>query len=438
MTKSEERVGPRAVVATEGEPDRLPRVLGAMGGRGYLRGYGADAWRYVGYSFGTGLAFGFLQVLLGLYLLSVGYRESFLATQQLVVAVCSAGFSVLAGVVVDRVGAKRPVLLSGLLTALGLSLLVAGASAPLVLAASAVLGAGVAFYWVTQGPVLAGVGGRGDSSGLFGLNWTLFTASGFVGGLIAGYLPGALSGMLGLEQGGPAAYRYTVWLSALLLALFTVPLLWLRVGRREARREAQPGGWWRVEEPRKVAALLIPVAASAAAIGFTVPFLSVFLKGVHSASDERIGLILGLFALVGSLGGLLGPALRGRYGPVRAVSVLLLLSAPVMLLTGFAPGLGVATAALWMRGLLANSAWPVALSHLIESVGEHQRGRVSALMNISFELSLAATTLPAGLVMERVSYRLPYAFAAVALLIGALGYSYAFRGAARAAAAAEA
>lgn len=400
--------------------------LGGRLGR-YGRGYGADAWRYVGYSFGTGLVFGFLQVLLGLYVLAVGYRESFLATQQLVVALCSASFSVLAGVLVDRLGAKTPLLLSAGLSVLGLLLLVADPREAVILGASAVLGAGVGFYWVSQGPVLAQVAGPERRAGLFGLNWTFFTASGFAGGLLAGTLPALLGPLTGAEPDGAEAYRYTMWLGALALAATAAPLLWMRLRSGTAAARIASGSWWRIEQPRTVAILLIPVATAALAIGFTVPFLSIFLKGTHGASTGEIGLILGLFALVGSLGGVLGPALSRRWGPVYAVSALLLVGAPVLLLVGYAPGLGLATAALWMRGLLANAAWPVALAHLIGSVSEGQRGRVSALMNISFELSLSVAALPAGLLMERVDYRLPYPLAAAALVIGGGGFLLASR-----------
>lgn len=392
----------------------------------YAQAYPLDAWRYVLYSFGTGFSFGFLQVLLGLYLLSIGYRESFIATQQLVVALCSAGFSVLAGVLVDKLGTRLCLSLSALLTILGLSLLVAHPARYVILGASTIVGAGVAFYWVSQGPVLVQVSRSYQRAGLFGLNWAFFTASGFAGGLLAGFLPSAIARELGLQAYGPEAYRYTVWAGVLLLALTSVSLPWMRTGDRVEARAASVA-WWKIEQPRTVAALLIPISSAALAVGFTVPFLSVFLHGTYNASTERIGLILGVFALVGSLGGLLGPALQRRYGAVSAVSGLLMAGAPVMLVVGYSPGLGLATAALWLRGLLANSAWPVALAHLIGSVQERQRGRVSALMNISFELSLAAAALPAGYLMEHVSYRLPYGLAALALLLGGGAFLFAFR-----------
>jgi len=127
------------------------------------------------------------------------------------------------------------------------------------------------------------------------------------------------------------------------------------------------------------------------------------------------------------VGGLLSPRLARRFGAVRTVSGLLVLSAPLMLLTGYAPALGVASIALWGRGLLANAAWPIALGHLIERTGERERGKVSALMNISFELPLAAAALPAGILMERVDYRLPYLLGTAALLLGGLGFAYASR-----------
>lgn len=383
MTRSGEQVEQQAATATQ-QDGTGPPPHPASGARlfRYVRGYPADAWRYVGYSFGAGLSVGFLQVLLGLYVLSLGYRESFLATQELVLALCSAGFSVVAGVVVDRLGTKVSLLLSALLTVLGRFLLVAHPSRFAILGASVVVAAGIAFYWVSQGPVLAQVSKAEQRAGLFGLNWALLIASGFVGGMLAGQLPRVIGTALGLESDSTLVYRYTIWVGVLALALFSIPLLWMRAGGRESVRK-QEGAWYRVGQPRKVAMLLIPVASSAAAVGFTIPFLSVFLQGTHRAPVSSIGLTLGLFALVGSLGGLLGPALSRRYRPVATVSGLLLLSAPVMLSVGYASTFALSSVALWTRGLLANSAWPVALTYLMDSVEPGQRGRASAAMNIS-------------------------------------------------------
>ncbi len=389
-------------------------------------GYRPDAWRYLVYTFGSGLSEGFLQVLLGLYLLSIGYRESFVATQGIVVALGSAAFSLLAGVVVDRLGTKVSLLLAAGLNILGRFLLVAEPSQPAILGASFVLASGVAFYWVSQGAVLAQVSTPDQRAGLFGRNWAVLVAAGFVGGLLAGWLPGVIGGALEIDADGAAAYRYSFWIGVFALLLGALPLLGLRTGTPERVAHA-PGSWWRVSEPRTVARLIIPIAASALAIGFTVPFMSIFLQGTYNASTRSIGVALGVFSLAGAVGGLLSPRLARRFGAVRTVSGLLVLSAPLMLLTGYAPALGVASIALWGRGLLANAAWPIALGHLIERTGERERGRVSALMNISFELSLAAAALPAGILMERVDYRLPYLLGTVALLLGGLGFAYASR-----------
>lgn len=404
---------------------------GSRGGpvSGWARGYSADAWRYVTYSFGSGFSQGFLAVLLGLYVLSIGYSESFLATQELVLAVCAAGFSLVAGVVVDRLGTRFSLLLSAGAIILGRTAMVSYPSAAVILGATVIVSVGIAFFWVSQGVTLAQVSTPEQRAGLFGLNWTAFTASAFLGGVVAGALPSVLGPAFDSGADSPLAYRYTVWVGVAVLLLCSLPLLWMSTGKQKAEHAAVREKWWKVEAPGKLARLLIPVSAGAAAAAFTLPFMSVFFQGTFSASTRNIGLTVGLFSLIGSLGGFLGPALSRRYGAVRTVSALLVVSAPVALLIGYAPGFGVAAGALWLRGLLQNSAWPVALAFLIDSVPEGQRGRASALMNVSYEVAWATCTLPAGLIMQHVSYRLPYVLSAAALLLGGLAYAYAFRSA---------
>jgi len=395
---------------------------------GPVRGHGRDAWLYIFYSFGSGIGLGFIQVLLGLYVLSVGFGESFLATIEVVIALSSASCSFVAGVVIDRFGTRAALLVSAVALAGGRFLLVAFPSTGAMLGGAAVMASGIAFYWVSQGVVLSRLSTGDRRASLFGLNWTLYTLSSFLGGIIAGVLPGVLGPALGLPSDGADVYRYTIWVGVAVTTVASLPLLWMDSGRGFLHTPGARQAFWKVDEPRRVLRLLIPVATIATTIGFTAPFLSVFLAGQYNASTSRIGFVIGMFALVGSIGGLIGPWLRRRFGPVRAISGLLVASAPMLLLVGYAPGLGAASVALWGRGVLGNAAWPLTLSHLMESVPESQRGRVSALMNISFELSLASATLPAGLLMEHVDYRLPHALAAVALLVGGLGFAYAWRG----------
>ncbi len=395
-----------------------------------VQDYGPDARRYITYSFGTGFGLGFLQVLLGLYVLSLGYGESFLATQEVVIALCSAAASLAAGVVIDRFGTRAALLASALFTICGRFLIVSYPSRIMMLAAAAVIGVGVAFFWVSQSVVLAQVSTKEQRPGLFGLNWALLSGSGFVGGAMAGALPGVLGPALGAAGDSAPAYRYTVWVGVALLVLASLPLLRMPKGKAVGQAGGHNSGW-KIDAPRRTLRPLIAVTASAVALGFTVPFLSVFLSRTFQAPTSSIGLTLGVFALTGSLGGLLSPLIRRRYGAVRAVSTLLVLSAPLMLLAGYAPGFAVASLALWVRGLTTNAAWPVVLAHLMENAPESQRGRVNAVMNMSFELSLAAATLPAGIIMQYVDYWLPHALGAAALLAGGLGFAYASRRPAR-------
>lgn len=407
----------------------LDRLLATL--RGYTpdaRRYTPDARRYLLYTFGVGLLTGFVQVLLNLYLVSVGYVESFIGNQETLIAVVSAGLSLGAGVLVDRVGTRPVLLLSVAFTIAGRFAQVAHPSTWVVLPSAALVGAGLACFWVSQNVVLAQVSRPEQRAGLFGLNWALLTGSNFVGSVAAGSLPGLLGGsLLGVGGESTQAYRYAIWIGVGTSLLLSVPLLRLRAGGERTDTEPPSGRWWQVEEPRRTLRPLIVVGASAVALGFTVPFANIFLDRTYGASDRSIGLTIGVFALTGVLGGLLSPYFRRRFGPVRAVVGLVLLSAPLTLIVGYAPGLGVASAALWARGVTSNAAWPIILASVIEAAPERQRGRVNALMNTSFELSLACAALPAGLLMQYVSYRLPYALAAAALVAGALAYGYTYR-----------
>ena len=267
-----------------------------------VRGQERDAWLYITYSFGHSFSVGFLQVLLGLYVLSIGFSESFLATQELVIALSSASFSLLASVVIDRFGTKVALLLSAVATILGRFLLVAYPSRPAMLGASVVVACGIAFYWVSQGVVLAQVSSGEQRARLFGLNWTVFNAGAFLGGVVAGSLPSLLGPLLDARAESAQAYRYTMWTGVGVMLLTSLTLVWIRTGKRGAA-VGEPRGVWKVEEPGKVARLLIPVATPALATGLTLPFLSIFLDGTFGASDRSIGFIYGMFALIGSLGG---------------------------------------------------------------------------------------------------------------------------------------
>jgi predicted MFS family arabinose efflux permease len=260
---------------------------------------------------------------------------------------------------------------------------------------------------------------------LFSVNASLNIGVAGLSKSIGSLLPGILAIPLGTDVTSALAYRATFGVVGLLLLAAILPLL--RVPRRAphtreddqaqtpaqveeersagerpvvggrysarlarllapiARRAPEP---WRsvAQDPLPLIVLLLPPLIISLGAALLIPYLNIFLIERHQASNTTLGLILAGGDIIAGAAMLAAPLFSARLGKIGAIVLTQLLSIPFLLLTGFAPGLAIAGAALVVRFGLFNLGVPLYDAFAMESSPPAARPVVIGLVNGAYAL----------------------------------------------------
>lgn len=264
---------------------------------------------------------------------------------------------------------------------------------PLVvqIAAAILLGAGGILVFSAGSALLADASAGPERSRLFGQQVAVGTIAAFLSAWIAGQLAEPTAAHLGAAPGSLPVVRVLVGLGGLIAAASAVPILLVR---------AVPVPRGGLDAPTR-RGLLTRFALVEAIFGFGagsfIPFINLFLADRFALPFSAIGIALGAIAVGGSLGALLHGILAApRFGELRAVVLVQLLSIPFALVAGIAPAAIVAVGALTVRaGLMygSSSTWR---SFELSSFRPAERAGVTALLAIAWSATAAVGSVVSG------------------------------------------
>ena len=272
---------------------------------------------------------GMRAVIFNLYLLRLDFGPDFVGLVNAVGAFAFALFCPLAGAMGTRWGSRK-MLIAGLgLMAAGFCLLPLSESMGPNLRTGWLLGAniltylGFALYLVNGLPFMMDTTGKEERVHAFSFHSALLPLAGFVGSLLAGVLPGFLSSLSGVPLTNPTPYRYTLWLTALLLVPSVPVLLFARsTGRLEMQGSAvQPD----TARASRAPVVLILVVALLMALRFggrgpVVTFFNVYMDSEMGISTALIGVLSATALLISVPAALLAPPIVARWGNTRTIA----------------------------------------------------------------------------------------------------------------------
>jgi len=425
----------------------LQRLRGAFAEyAGYVRRFSPSARLFLAAATLAGINAGVAGVLLNLYIRSLGSD----ITLGQVLWAGPAG-ALLAGVacgpLVDRFGPKRSMLAGTAVAGVGAVLLLAVPTLPGLRLGLALISMGSIAVYIAAPPLLVLHSTPFERKHLFAVTAAAYVVSTAVGSVIGGFLPDAITALFGPL---PLAevYRRSLFGGALLSAL-GIPLLMLV---REAPpapvvlpetgaagSPATPASPLRVlkalpvllrEHRRDVVVIgqfLLADAFIRVGGNLFVPFFNVYFVEQLGASTAWFGALRSLDRTIVVVATLLVAPLAVRYGAVSTITFTQLLSVPCLLAFGFAPGLGLASAAFLARGALMEMTVPVRDSFLMEVVPERVRATANAAMTMVGQ-AIALVTIPIGArLLDAGRYPLACAVAAALYVVSAMLYWLFFR-----------
>lgn len=374
------------------------------------------------FTLGKGFQLTIATLNISYYAHSLGYRPDFIGVLNAMGAVGSLIGAVPTGLLADRIGRKPLLVISAVLTPLFL----AGTglvTTPILLVGCGLLQGVVACaYWVTNIPLLVESTTEGQRVGVLALNSFLLLGVGALGNLLGGAIPELAAGMLHVSAASTIPLRWGVLTAALFTLLFGLPLWLLRETKRQS--PASTVSLQVVAKQRReripvilFGQLLIPDLVFTMGEGAVVALIQLYFILRFHLLPGILGIIFTISGLMGGLFSLTAPLFVNRWGKLRIITIVQYMSAPLMLLIGFAPTLPLAIAGEYTRSSLRTLIEPVYAAFAMEQVSDRQRATLSGFYSVTWSVGFSIGPTIAGWLQTNVSLSASFVFGAACLVI---------------------
>jgi MFS family permease len=376
---------------------------------------------------GKGFQLSITALTLNYYVHSLGYHPDFIGVFSAMPALGALVGAVPTGMLADRIGRKPVLLLTSVLTPLFLASCALLTSAPLLLAASLLQGFVSTAYWVTNLPLLTESTTEKQRVGVLALNSFLLLGIGALGNLLGGAIPQFVGTILHVSAASTLPLRWGVFTAALFTFVFGLPLWLLRETQRSRTVErssntlqtettALPASGER-RPIRLFLQLLIPDLVFTMGEGAVVALIQIYFVLRFHLLPGPLGIIFTISGLIGGIFSLTAPLFVKRWKKLRIVTTVQYLSAPLMVLIGFAPTLPLAIAGEYTRSFMRTLIEPVYAAFAMEQVSDGQRATLAGFYSVTWSIGFSIGPTIAGWLQSNVSLSASFIFGAFCLLL---------------------
>ncbi len=369
--------------------------------RSAFRLFSGNARLFLLGSFLLGIGSNMLQLLLNLYLKSLGFGEADIGAVLALRAFGSFAIALPASFIIARADSRYLLSSAAVLTAASYagSALLSGFGP---IAASVLLsGAFSSLYQVAAGPFFMKNSGAEERVHLFSLNGALGMGTGVIGSILGGSLKDLVFSISGDES---YAYKAALLLGACFVAAAVAPFLSIK----EQAMPGVKGGGPASSKPalgavdlRLYLKLLAPGFFVGMGAGLTIPYLNLYFKNEFALGDSLIGLIFALGQVGTFIGMAAGPGIASRLGKARAIFLMQALSVPFILVLTYLRFLPLVTLAFVARQTLMNMSSPIADNFALEQVPPSQQHLMNALKMLNWTGSWMVSARISGSLIAR-------------------------------------
>ena len=396
-----------------------------------IQQYSRDIKLFLLFTLAANVGIGMFMLIFNLYLLELDLREDYIGAFNAIHTIGIAGMSLTMGILINRLGVWRCVML-GFCFFLASSVLLVTITQPVVLLGLAVLGGvGTAFLFVPTMPFIVDLTRSTERHGVAALTFSLNSLSMTVASLVGGFTPRALAAVLPVEAPSAEAFRYTLLLGLAIAGLALIPLLRMSEQRRTAMPEDTAAdtqlGMVPLEPGRVRRHMWMFIAVGglmSLGAGMVFPFYNVYLSSI-GASASQIGLIFSIAGVIAALLGLTSPYLASRFGSQMAVVMVRMAPLPLFGMLIFFPALWIAVAAHVLRTASINMGWPIDSSYIAGVLPGKARTAVFGYRSGAWNIGFALAAFVGGNVIVRYGYEATFATYIVFMVLAMIMfYSY--------------
>jgi MFS family permease len=374
------------------------------------------------------------------YAYSLGYHPDFIGLLSAMPALGSLISSVPSGLLADRLGRKPVLIGTAILTPLFLAGIGLGRAAPWLLFCAFMQGVVSSAYWVTNLPLLTESTTENQRVGIFALNSFLLLGIGALGNLLGGAIPEFVGALLHVSAASTVALRWGVLSAAMCTLFFGLPLWFLKDTRRERKGRAEAGKQQQLlaeqdvvveqtvmalAEPEKrerfplalFAKLLVPDLLFTMGEGAVVALIQLYFVLRFHLLPGPLGVIFTISGLAGGIFSLTAPLFVHRWGKLRIITLVMYLSAPLMVLVGFAPTIWLAIGGEYARSFMRTLIEPIYGAFAMEQVSDRYRATLSGCYSVTWSIGFSIGPSIAGWLQSHIGLSASFVFGASCLTV---------------------
>jgi MFS family permease len=367
--------------------------------------------------FFDGLLFSGFYLFFNLYIIEAGYSRDFLGLVNAAPSISALLLGVPMGLLSDRLGRKRAMILGFSLANFAIIGMVIAHSETLIVILALLWGVTGQLYMLSHAPFMMKASDDKSRDTLFSWSFGMFPLASTLGTFLAGYLPGLFRASLGISSA--AAYQAVLIFSVTASFLVLIPIALIREpkthpaeGQGEdpvsplsldagAPPKAKTSVWRVLFRP-----LTLKLSLPNLVIGFgaatLVPYFNVYFAEHYHMSDSTLGILFSLASLVTGVACLIGPRLVGNLGgKIRTVAAGQTVSLLFLLAIGFSPWPWLAVIGFLVRGALMNMVAPLFDAFSLELTPESEHGAVNSIRNLAWNVGWAVGPYISGMVQQR-------------------------------------
>ena len=325
------------------------------------------------------------------------------------------------GIIADRVGRLKMLVLGNLCASLSLIGFALISNYALVLMIAVLEGTGEAAFAVSFVALIADKAGDEKRTPAFSLLAILGWVAGALGGFIIYSVDALHSIGLSLKDA-----HVVLFVTVGLLSLSITPLVFKirEESMRDRRKEILPRKSLRVILMYGAYSVILAIGA-----GLFVPLMAFWFSQAYGVSDDLSGLVLGLTSLMTAAVVFIAPWLARKMGLVKAVVFTEAASTIFMVAIPSAPNFGAAASIYIVRVFLMNLSNPLTQSLIMGLVSPDERGMAAGVSAALWRLPNALSAYVGYGMMSAGLLALPFYYATVLYVVGITAFWFMFRGA---------